>query len=72
MLKPQRNVLKSSKLKQDSKFISISGNVVVSRLKVDESVDLYEVVKSIPENFTGADFGALTTETYMLAVKERI
>lgn len=65
-------MLKSSKLKQDSKFISISGNVVVSRLKVDESVDLYEVVKSIPENFTGADFGALTTETYMLAVKERI
>ena len=65
-------MLKSSKLKQDSKFISISGNVAVSRLKVDESVDLYEVVKSIPENFTGADFGALTTETYMLAVKERI
>ena len=65
-------MLKSSKLKQDSKFISRSANVVVSRLKVDESVDLYEVVKSIPENFTGADFGALTTETYMLAVKERI
>ena len=65
-------MLKSSKLKQDSKFISRSANVIVSRLKVDESVDLYEVVKSIPENFTGADFGALTTETYMLAVKERI
>ena len=65
-------MLKSSNLKQDSKFISRSANVIVSRLKVDESVDLYEVVKSIPENFTGADFGALTTETYMLAVKERI
>ena len=29
-------------------------------------------MRHIPENFTGADFGALTTETYMIAVKERI
>ena len=31
-----------------------------------------EVVKHIPENFTGADFSALTAETYMIAVKEKI
>lgn len=31
-----------------------------------------EVVKQIPENFTGADFSGLTTETYMIAVKEKI
>lgn len=29
-------------------------------------------MREIPENFTGADFSALTTETYMIAVKERI
>ena len=27
---------------------------------------------SIPENFTGADFSALTSEAYMVAVKEKI
>ena len=26
----------------------------------------------MPENFTGADFSALTSETYMIAVKEKI
>ena len=30
------------------------------------------IVKNIPENFTGADFSALTTESYMIAVKEKI
>lgn len=30
------------------------------------------VVNEIPENFTGADFSALTTEAYMIAVKEKI
>jgi ATP-dependent 26S proteasome regulatory subunit len=39
---------------------------------IDEEVNLEEVVVHIPENFTGADFGALTTETYMLAVKQKI
>ena len=34
--------------------------------------DLGEVVKYIPENFTGADFSALVSEAYMIAVKERI
>ena len=43
-----------------------------SRLKVADEVDLSEVVREIPENFTGADFSALTSETYMIAVKERI
>lgn len=33
---------------------------------------MLEVVKHIPENFTGADFSALTAETYMIAVKEKI
>ena len=31
-----------------------------------------KVVERIPENFTGADFSALTAETYMIAVKEKI
>jgi peroxin-6 len=42
------------------------------QLKISAEVNLREVVESIPENFTGADFSALTTETYMIAVKERI
>jgi ATP-dependent 26S proteasome regulatory subunit len=29
-------------------------------------------VKKIPENFTGADFSALTSESYMIAVKEKV
>ena len=39
---------------------------------MDPSIDLNEVVRYIPENFTGADFSALTSETYMIAVKQRI
>ena len=39
---------------------------------MDPSIDLSEVVRHIPENFTGADFSALSSETYMIAVKQRI
>ena len=41
-------------------------------LKFEEGINLEEVVKNIPDNFTGADFSALTTEAYMIAVKEKI
>ena len=34
-----------------------------------EDVDLESVASKIPENFTGADFSALTSEAYMIAVK---
>ena len=40
--------------------------------KLAENINLDQVVKNIPENFTGADFSALTSESYMIAVKERI
>ncbi|TNV84611.1 hypothetical protein FGO68_gene8789 [Halteria grandinella] len=40
--------------------------------KKDDNINYQEIVSSIPENFTGADFSALTSETYMIAVKERI
>lgn len=53
----------------DSKF---SHFIKPYRLKLCEGIDLSVVVQHIPENFTGADFSALTTETYMIAVKERI
>ena len=42
------------------------------QLKLDPSIDLFEIERHIPENFTGADFSALTSETYMIAVKQRI
>lgn len=35
-------------------------------------VDLDIVASNLPNNFTGADFGALTSEAYMLAVQKRI
>ena len=41
-------------------------------MKFDENVDLEEVAKQIPKNFTGADFAALTSESYMIAVKHKI
>lgn len=41
-------------------------------LKLEENIDLSKVVENIPENFTGADFSALTTESYMISVKEKI
>lgn len=35
-------------------------------------MNLDKIVAKIPENFTGADFSALTSESYMIAVKEKI
>ena len=35
-------------------------------------MSLEALAESIPENFTGADFSALTSESYMIAVKEKI
>ena len=40
------------------------------RLRPD--TDLNEIAAQLPPNFTGADFSALTSEAYMIAVKERI
>jgi peroxin-6 len=37
-----------------------------------QDVDLESVASKIPENFTGADFSALTSEAYMIAVKQKI
>lgn len=37
-----------------------------------QDVDLASVASKIPENFTGADFSALTSEAYMIAVKQKI
>ena len=34
--------------------------------------DLLAIAEQLPPNFTGADFSALTSEAYMIAVKERI
>lgn len=43
------------------------------KIKFAENVDLMDLcTNSIPENFTGADFSALTSECYMIAVKEKI
>jgi peroxin-6 len=33
-----------------------------------QDVDLHAVAEHLPNNFTGADFGALTSEAYMIAV----
>lgn len=41
-------------------------------MKLDPSVDLNKVAERLPRNFTGADFGALASETYMHAVHKRI
>ena len=41
-------------------------------MSVRAGTDLYEIAAALPPNFTGADFSALTTEAYMIAVKERI
>jgi len=37
-----------------------------------EDVDLQAIGEMIPRNFTGADFSALTSESYMIAVKKKI
>lgn len=42
------------------------------RMKLANDVDFREVAGKLPMNFTGADFSALTSESYMIAVKERI
>lgn len=67
LLRLLRNESILSRLKLDSKFII--SLFFPFRLKMDPSIDLSEVVRHIPENFTGADFSALTSETYMIAVK---
>ena len=41
-------------------------------IKLFEGTNLEEIAAQLPPNFTGADFSALTTEAYMIAVKERI
>jgi peroxin-6 len=41
-------------------------------MKFDSNVDLDAIAEQIPRNFTGADFSALTSESYMIAVKEKI
>ena len=41
-------------------------------MKFAEDVDLLAIAKMIPRNFTGADFSALTSESYMIAVKQKI
>lgn len=41
-------------------------------MSFDSQLDLLEVVKDIPENFTGADHSALVNEAYMVAVKAKI
>ena len=41
-------------------------------MKLAPDVELEVLTASIPENFTGADFSALTSEAYMVAVKEKI
>ena len=39
------------------------------KTKFDDDVNLELLCKDIPENFTGADFSALTSEAYMIAAK---
>ena len=40
--------------------------------KLSNNVNLGELVSKIPNNFTGADFSALTSEAYMISVKEKV
>lgn len=37
-------------------------------MALDSDIDLANIAKALPSNFTGADFSALTTEAYMIAV----
>ena len=41
-------------------------------LLCQETCDLAEIAAKLPRNFTGADFSAITSEAYMIAVKRRI
>ena len=42
------------------------------QIHLNAEVNLELVAESLPPNFTGADFSALTTEAYMIAVQRRI
>ena len=42
------------------------------KMNLAVDVDFTKVASLLPPNFTGADFSALTSESYMIAVKERI
>jgi peroxin-6 len=42
------------------------------KMDLDEDVCFDDIARKLPPNFTGADFSALTSESYMIAVKERI
>ena len=39
---------------------------------MEEDVNLAEVAKAVPRNFSGADFSALTSEAFMSSVKKKI
>lgn len=41
-------------------------------MRLHQEVNLDKVAGYLPRNFTGADFSALTSQAYMIAVKERI
>ena len=47
-------------------------NAQLKQNNLSENVNLEELAKQIPENFTGADFSALTSEAYMISVKEKV
>ena len=59
-----------------SVFIKIIGKIekvkIISaqtrNMLLEKDVDLDQVASKLPNNFTGADFGALTSEAYMIAV----
>ena len=44
----------------------------VRNTNLKEDVNLDKVAERLPQNFTGADFGALSSEAYMIAVNQRI
>lgn len=41
-------------------------------MHLSQNVNLTKVAEKLPKNFTGADFGALASEAYMIAVHKRI
>lgn len=41
-------------------------------MHLHEEVNLESVAEQLPQNFTGADFSALTSEAYMNAVQRKI
>lgn len=44
----------------------------MKKMNLGADVKLEQLCDQIPENFTGADFGALASESYMIAVKAKI